>query len=72
MITPSTLELVGGCYCGAELPMEGRGKFRRHVMLRPEVEIDAVALKALVAMASADVQARLPMEQRIKGHEQVR
>lgn len=52
--------------------MEGRGKFRRHVMLRPEVEIDAVALKALVAMASADVQARLPMEQRIKGHEQVR
>ena len=56
-----------GFYCGAELAdpnnlLEGSGKFMRHVKLRPERPVDAVALRRLIEAAYADVKARLRTE----------
>jgi hypothetical protein len=56
-----------GFFHGAELddPMgllEGTGKYMRHVKLRPDGEIDAMALRELVKCAYADMQRRIEME----------
>jgi hypothetical protein len=56
-----------GFFQGAELPdpqglLEGAGKFMRHVKLRPDVDVDAAALSALIEAAYADVKARLATE----------
>ena len=53
-----------GFFQGAELPdpaglLEGRGKFMRHVKLRPDREIDSSALAQLVDAAYVDIRARL-------------
>jgi hypothetical protein len=53
-----------GFFCGAVLAdprhlLEGTGKFMRHVKLRPEVEVDAAALRNLIEAAYIDMQARL-------------
>jgi len=53
-----------GFFRGAELPdptglLEGTGKFMRHVKLRPEREVDEIALTELIDAAYADMQARL-------------
>ncbi len=53
-----------GFFRGAEIAdpeglLEGTGKFMRHVKLRPEREVDARALRALIATAYADMKARL-------------
>jgi hypothetical protein len=53
-----------GFFQGAELPdpaglLEGSGKFMRHVKVRPDVEVDAAALSALIDVAYADVKERL-------------
>jgi hypothetical protein len=53
-----------GFYFGAELQdptglLEGSGKRMRHVKLKPGSEPDASALKALIAAAYRDVQARM-------------
>jgi hypothetical protein len=50
-----------GFFRGAVLPdpgglLEGTGKFMRHVKLRPDAEIDAVALRKLIETAHADMQ----------------
>jgi hypothetical protein len=52
-----------GFFRGAELPdphglLEGTGKFMRHVKLRPGEDIDAEALRALIAAAYADIKKR--------------
>lgn len=56
-----------GFFCGAALPdpaglLEGRGKFMRHVKLRPGLPADAPALQALIDAAYADVQRRIAAE----------
>lgn len=53
-----------GFFRGAELPdpnglLEGTGKVMRHVKLRPDREVDAVALLALINAAYIDMQGRL-------------
>jgi hypothetical protein len=53
-----------GFFHGSALPdphglLEGAGKFMRHVKLRPEREIDAHALAALIRNAYTDVEQRL-------------
>lgn len=53
-----------GFFRGAELAdparlLEGTGKFMRHVKLRPESEVDARALTALIKTAYADMKGRL-------------
>ena len=53
-----------GFFQGSELPdpdglLEGSGRFMRHVKLRPDVEVDAAALSALIGAAYADVKNRL-------------
>lgn len=53
-----------GFFRGAELSdpnglLEGTGKFMRHVKLRPDREVDATALLALINAAYADMKARL-------------
>jgi hypothetical protein len=53
-----------GFFRGAELNdpsglLEGTGKFMRHVKLRPEHDINAVALKNLIESAYTDMQVRL-------------
>jgi len=53
-----------GFFRGAELPdptglLEGTGKFMRHVKLRPEREVDEIALTELIDAAYTDMQARL-------------
>ena len=53
-----------GFFRGAELAdphrlLGGIGKFMRHVKLRPGEDVDAAALKALIATAYADMKARL-------------
>jgi hypothetical protein len=62
-----------GFFLGAELPdpsglLEGTGKFMRHVKLRPEREVDAVALRELIDTAYVDMKGRLnaspPVERR--------
>ena len=54
-----------GFFRGAELAdpeglLEGTGRFMRHVKLRPDREIDAAALTALIETAYADMKGRLP------------
>ena len=56
-----------GFFQGAELPdpeglLEGTGKFMRHVKVRPDAEVDAAALSALIDAAYADVKERLATE----------
>ena len=53
-----------GFFQGTELPdpvgmLEGRGKFMRHVKLRPGVGIDRSSLERLVSAAHRNVVARL-------------
>lgn len=53
-----------GFFRGVELSdpsglLEGTGKFMRHVKLRPEREVDAVALRRLIETAYIDMQGRL-------------
>jgi hypothetical protein len=53
-----------GFFRGAELAdparlLEGRGKFMRHVKLRPERDVDAGALTELIRSAYADIGRRL-------------
>lgn len=50
-----------GFFHGAELPdpkglLEGTGKYMRHVKLRPEVEVDDVALLKLIETAYFDMK----------------
>lgn len=57
-----------GFFQGADLPdpqslLEGNGKFMRHVKLRPGVELNGVALSALIDAAYAGVKTRLAAEQ---------
>jgi hypothetical protein len=56
-----------GFFRGAEIAdpdgvLEGTGKFMRHVKLRPERDVDARALRTLIATAYADTKARLKAE----------
>lgn len=53
-----------GFFRGAELPdpaglLEGTGKLMRHVKLRPDRDIDADALAALIEAAYLDIKARV-------------
>ena len=53
-----------GFFHGADLAdparlLEGAGKRMRHVKLRPSDDIDAVALRELIATAYADMRSRL-------------
>jgi hypothetical protein len=53
-----------GFFQGTELPdphglLQGSGKFMRHVKIRPDVDIDRVALTELIKMAYADIKERL-------------
>jgi hypothetical protein len=53
-----------GFFLGAELHdpsrlLEGRGRRMRHVKIRPELELDSAALRALIDAAYADVKSRL-------------
>ena len=57
-----------GFFRGAEIAdpdglLEGTGKYMRHVKLRPESQVDAAALKALIETAYADMQKRLKKDQ---------
>ena len=50
-----------GFFRGAELAdpvdlLEGTGKYMRHVKLRPDVEIDTMALMDLIKLAYADMR----------------
>ena len=56
-----------GFFRGAELAdaehlLEGTGKFMRHVKLRPEGDVDATALRKLIAAAYADMKGRVDAE----------
>jgi hypothetical protein len=56
-----------GIFHGAELEdplglLEGTGKYMRHVKLRPDGEVDAMALMELVKYAYADIRRRIEME----------
>lgn len=53
-----------GFFRGAEIAdphglLEGTGKFMRHVRLRPDREVDAAALVALINAAYTDMKGRL-------------
>lgn len=53
-----------GFFLGADLAdprqlLDGSGKFMRHVKLRPDVEIDAAALEALIRSACQDMRLHL-------------
>jgi hypothetical protein len=53
-----------GFFRGAEISdpdglMEGTGKFMRHVALRPDGDVDATALRALIRTAYTDMKRRL-------------
>lgn len=53
-----------GFFRGAELPdpnglLEGTGKRMRHVKLRPGADLDAEALRKLIATAYTDMKGRL-------------
>lgn len=53
-----------GFFRGAELAdpaklLEGTGKYMRHVKLRPERDVDAMALTTLIDTAYADMKMRL-------------
>lgn len=56
-----------GFFRGAEIAdpqrlLEGTGKFMRHVKLRPESDVDAMALTKLIATAYRDMKDRLQAE----------
>lgn len=56
-----------GFFRGAEIAdpqrlLEGTGKFMRHVKLRPESDVDAMALTKLIATAYRDMRVRLKAE----------
>jgi len=56
-----------GFFRGAELVdparlLEGTGKYMRHVKLRPDGDIDALALIKLIEMAYTDMKRRLEAE----------
>jgi hypothetical protein len=56
-----------GFFRGAELAdpaglLEGTGKYMRHVRLRPDGDVDATALTALIESAYADMKRRLEAE----------
>ena len=56
-----------GFFRGAEIPdpahmLEGTGKFMRHVKLGPGRDVDATALRNLIANAYADMKSRLKAE----------
>ena len=56
-----------GFFRGAELAdpeglLEGKGKFMRHVKLRPQRAIDASALRKLIEAAYSDMKGRLKAE----------
>jgi hypothetical protein len=56
-----------GFFRGAEIAdpqhlLEGTGKFMRHVKLRPETDVDAIALTKLIATAYRDMSERLKAE----------
>src|SRR5882724_324405 len=56
-----------GFFRGAEIAdpgglMEGNGRFMRHVKLRPDVQVDAEALKELIDTAYVDMKRRLKAE----------
>jgi hypothetical protein len=58
-----------GFFRGAELPdpaglLEGTGRFMRHVKIRPDTRIDAVALKTLIDAAYQDMKRRLAEQKR--------
>ncbi len=62
-----------GFFRGAALPdpaglLEGAGKSMRHVKIRPGVEIDSMALRALIVAAHRDMQARVAAESRKATH----
>ena len=53
-----------GFFCGAELAdpeglLEGTGKFMRHVVLRPEEQVNDTALRKLIETAYRDMKERL-------------
>lgn len=53
-----------GFFNGAELPdpaglLEGSGRFMRHVKLKPEREVDAAALQALIQTSYAEMRREL-------------
>ena len=52
-----------GFFLGAEIAdpkglLEGTGKFMRHVKLRPERDVDTMALRTLIETAYADMKGR--------------
>ena len=56
-----------GFFLGAELPdpaglLEGTGKRMRHVKVKPGVDLDSAALRALIDAAYADTRSRLRTE----------
>ena len=56
-----------GFFRGAEIAdpaglLEGTGRFMRHVKLRPERDVDAAALRQLIATAYADMKKRCDAE----------
>ena len=53
-----------GFFHGAELPdeaglVEGAGKYMRHVKIRPDDNVDALALETLIHSAYADMKQRI-------------
>ncbi len=53
-----------GFFHGASLPdparlLEGRGRFMRHVKLRPGIATDSAALRRLIEMAYSDIKNRV-------------
>jgi hypothetical protein len=56
-----------GFFRGAEIAdpkglLEGNGKLMRHVKLRPDIQVDAEALKELIKTAYIDMKKRLKTE----------
>ena len=56
-----------GFFRGAEIAdpeglLQGTGKFMRHVKLRPDCDIDAMALRKLIDTAGSDMRARVRAE----------
>ena len=59
-----TFHVNVGFFYGAYLPdpagiLEGTGKHMRHVKLRPEIELDELALNILIVAAYKDIKTRL-------------
>jgi hypothetical protein len=57
-----------GFFRGAELAdpdrlLEGTGKFMRHVKLRPDLDVDATALRNVIETAYTDMKQRLEADQ---------